>query len=40
MSYDAEGAIKVLQGGLEGERPTSFKQADGLVSPADSIGSF
>jgi hypothetical protein len=31
MSYDAEGAIKVLQDGLEVERPNRFKQADTLV---------
>ncbi|GJE87054.1 mitochondrial outer membrane protein [Phanerochaete sordida] len=31
MSYDTPGAIKVLQGGLEGPRPQSFRQADGLI---------
>lgn len=34
MSYDATGAIEVLQGGLTGPRPQSFHQADGLVSPS------
>ena len=32
MSYDAAGAIEVLQNGLKGPRPQSFHQADGLVS--------
>jgi hypothetical protein len=32
MSYDAEGAIRVLQEGLGPERPHLFKQADALVS--------
>lgn len=31
MSYDAEGAIRVLQGGLAPERPHTFAQADTLV---------
>lgn len=32
MSYDTQGAIKVLQDGLKPERPHTFVQADGLVS--------
>lgn len=32
MSYDTQGAIKVLQDGLKPERPHTFAQADGLVS--------
>ena len=32
MSYDTQGAIKVLQDGLKPERPHTFSQADGLVS--------
>ncbi|PSR77603.1 hypothetical protein PHLCEN_2v7793 [Hermanssonia centrifuga] len=31
MSYDTEGAIKVLQDGLKPDRPHSFLQADGLL---------
>ena len=31
MSYDADGAIKVLQDGLEMEKKNRFKQADALV---------
>ncbi|KZT71236.1 hypothetical protein DAEQUDRAFT_763848 [Daedalea quercina L-15889] len=31
MSYDTEGAIKVLQDGLKPERPHTFAQADGLL---------
>ncbi|KZT09584.1 uncharacterized protein LAESUDRAFT_741851 [Laetiporus sulphureus 93-53] len=31
MSYDTEGAIKVLQEGLKPERPHTFAQADGLL---------
>lgn len=34
MSYDPEGAIKVLQGGLAPDMPHTFAQADGLVSSA------
>lgn len=50
MSYDPEGAIKVLQGGLAPDMPHTFAQADGLVSSAkrlivsfprsDVLGSF
>ena len=32
MSYDPEGAIKVLQDGLAPGMPHTFAQADGLVS--------
>ena len=35
MSYDAAGAIEVLQNGLKGPRPQSFRQADGLVRLGD-----
>ncbi|PCH37913.1 hypothetical protein WOLCODRAFT_135919 [Wolfiporia cocos MD-104 SS10] len=31
MSYDTQGAIKVLQEGLKPERPHTFVQADGLL---------
>ena len=31
MSYDADGAIQVLQDGLEMEKKNRFKQADSLV---------
>ncbi|OSX65485.1 hypothetical protein POSPLADRAFT_1134175, partial [Postia placenta MAD-698-R-SB12] len=31
MSYDTEGAIKVLQDGLKPDRPQTFAQADGLL---------
>ncbi|KAH9930772.1 uncharacterized protein B0H18DRAFT_993499 [Fomitopsis serialis] len=31
MSYDTQGAIKVLQDGLKPERPHTFAQADGLL---------
>ncbi|KAI0807804.1 hypothetical protein C8Q74DRAFT_1443558 [Fomes fomentarius] len=31
MSYDPEGAIKVLQGGLAPDMPHTFAQADGLL---------
>jgi hypothetical protein len=31
MSYDADGAIRVLQDGLEMEKRNRFKQADSLV---------
>lgn len=34
MSYDPDGAIKVLQDGLAPGRPHTFAQADGLVSTA------
>ena len=32
MSYDPDGAIKVLQDGLAPGLPHTFAQADGLVS--------
>ena len=32
MSYDPDGAIKVLQEGLAPGLPHTFAQADGLVS--------
>ena len=32
MSYDAKGAIQVMQEGLKPSRPHSFAQADMLVS--------
>lgn len=32
MSYDPDGAIKVLQDGLSPDMPHTFAQADGLVS--------
>lgn len=38
MSYDADGAIKVLQDGLRVEKDNRFKQADSLVSPLPSSG--
>lgn len=31
MSYDADGAIQVLQDGLKMEKKNRFKQADALV---------
>jgi len=31
MSYDPQGAIEVMQNGLQMERPKSFQQADGLI---------
>ena len=31
MSYDPEGAIRVLQDGLKPDRPHSFREADTLV---------
>lgn len=31
MSYDADGAIQVLQDGLKMEKKNRFKQADSLV---------
>ena len=32
MSYDPEGAIKVLEAGLAPDLPHTFAQADGMVS--------
>ena len=34
MSYDPEGAIKVLEAGLAPDLPHTFAQADGMVSSA------
>ena len=34
MSYDADGAIQVLQDGLAMEKKNRFKQADALVVPS------
>lgn len=34
MSSDADGAIQVLQDGLEMEKKNRFKQADSLVIPS------